>query len=379
MTESKLNHKPKTDVIKEFIKISELLNSREITIKNQDDKIADLEKTIDEYKINTEKIETVLSTTAAMKEKPLEALIAEKQRNEIASETTISALNKRLAEVTKANQKKQTENRKLKQSQKVAEETINALERQIEVEAGIKKRIEELEKMKSERCKSYEDIIQQHTQNLQSNEDELTVKLTESANEIERLQISNNKLREEIIKMAAENIIVNTDRDATINGTNKSPQMQNTVARPNETENRSPHGLPNLTGNLCCVNSPLHLLSIVTPTLTLKNGEGSAGEMILEVGKHLRGEKTNREAVALTRGIWEQVKTKWPHYAKENSNGTNHNQSDATEFLLQMVSELQEENEQKPKDRDANQDAFCRNKLRMFACRSLIEQELLLF
>ena len=108
-----------------------------------------------------------------MKDHPIEAIIAEKQMVEIDAQRKISNLSNKLETVSKTNAKKQNELRNLRVSTKTLEEKVHCLEQHIEVQAGHRKRIEELEKLKNERFEAYLDIINQTRRELQENKEKV--------------------------------------------------------------------------------------------------------------------------------------------------------------------------------------------------------------
>ena len=342
-TKSQLEHKSKTEVIKEYMKLSEAFNDSQDTVKKQENEIIELQQKMVEYESNKRRIDDVLSATAEMKDHPIEALIAEKQQIEIEAHTEISNLCTKLEAVSKSNAKKQNELTRLRNTVKVAEEKISSQQQKIEVDAGHRKRIEELERIKSEKCKNYEDIIQQVQKELHENrgklkeaenkldklpeERELGHQLTESVKEVKRLEESNKKLKEEIAKMVTERI-------------NEFEEENEIII--NLERKKKAHGLPNVTGNLCFMISPYQLLATVIPDLALSKEEGSTGEIIAEVRDHLKGKKSKPEAEELIWRILLQAAEKFPEYVKNDNSGTV--QADATEHLQRILGDLQEEN-----------------------------------
>ena len=107
--------------------------------------------------------------------------------------------------------------------------------------------------------------------------------------------------------------------------------------------------------------SSLHLLSTVISKAALNKCKGGIGKMLQEVQKHLQGRKTVEEADDLSWKIWEEASKRWPEYG---SNDRGFGQEDATECLLRILSELNEESGDIEKDIETSLDEirYCTNR-----------------
>ena len=336
VTLSKLQHKNKEGLVNVCMKQEKQIIQKDELIKSQCDMIAELKKKVADQKTDKERIDNILQTAAAMKDKPIDSILAEKQKYEIQARNEIANLMKKVEDLTKSNTKKQSDIRKHKETSKSNEERIDRLENQIEVEIGNRKRIEEMEKIKSEKCQGYENIVKQYEVKFNTSEEELRKlrfeisKRDDQTNEIQRLEASNKKLSEEIINLA-------TCRVREIEKSVNSSENEEITKYMNR---EKAHGIPNVNRNMCFISSSLHLLSTGMPQAVLKKCNGETGKILNEVVEHLQGRRTFTEADDLAWKIWEEAAKKWPQYA---SNDRGFSQEDATEYLLRVLCELHDE------------------------------------
>ena len=105
-------------------------------------------------------------------------------------------------------------------------------------------------------------------------------------------------------------------------------------------------GLPNIEGNACFAIAPTHMLSRAVPLE--KEIKGRAATILKKTANILNRKHEESSPAEISRLMWKFSTDTWPDYKKKNANGRNR-QNDAAEYLMRLVSKLEEENEETTK------------------------------
>ena len=123
---------------------------------------------------------------------------------------------------------------------------------------------------------------------------------------------------------------------------NYSKYLEGTINQ--ESNTYRPQGLPNIKVNLCFALSIIHMLSTLTPLVKEEKRKGLE-TIIHKTANILNGRYERSLPEEVSQMIWTYISSTWPDYAEETQSGRNR-QNDAAEFLVRLLSKLEEENKE---------------------------------